>query len=81
MQRDCYDLPDAIIGSDLYLLQDGNSMKDGEFVIPESLLKKTILADRGRLLEEIYALRAKVAELERAVALGKSMVECMEANP
>lgn|GEM_PF-3784867 len=56
-------------------------MKDGEFVIPESLLKKTILADRGRLLEEIYALRAKVAELERAVALGKSMVECMEANP
>lgn len=42
---------------------------------------EALLADRDRMMDEIYQLRAENAELKRAVALGHSMVACMEANP
>lgn len=41
---------------------------------------EALLADRDRLLEDIYQLRAENEQLRRAVALGHSMVACMEAN-
>jgi hypothetical protein len=39
-----------------------------------------LLADRDRLLEEIYHLRAKVADQERCLGLTAQMIETMEAE-
>jgi hypothetical protein len=43
-------------------------------------LIENLLADRDRLLEEIYQLQTKVADQERCLGLAAQMIETMEAG-
>ena len=48
--------------------------------IPPQDLYRAVLDDRDRLLEENAALRTQVADLRRAIDLGKALVGVMEGQ-
>lgn len=46
--------------------------------IPAQDLMREVLADRDRLLSEIYRLRVKIVEQERCLGLAAQMIDCMQ---